>query len=157
MVASYIMFMIVFSGQWDEEGVEITSQKVNVAIVGFVVFIFFNLERKVYINLKKLKFRPTTVFFNWHWGNWKTIKDPEYVSIFYPNLSVRSYKVNLWYDKKRHWELYEKNDFDDAFKVAFEISELLNIDLLDATVPKDYRWVDKEKHRPKFGQKRIEQ
>jgi len=59
-------------------------------------------------------------------------------------MGKKIFEVNLWYDKNKHWELYEKHDFAEAFAIGFEISELLNIDLLDATKPNNYKWVDKE-------------
>ena len=43
----------------------------------------------------------------------------------------------------KHWDLYEEFNYPDAFKIAFELSELLNIDLLDATMPNNFRMIDK--------------
>mgnify|MGYP000353802373 CR=1 FL=1 len=63
---------------------------------------------------------------------------------FEANYLKKIFEVNLWYDRNKHWELYEKYNFEDAFKIAFELSELLNIDLLDATVPNNFKWIDKK-------------
>ena len=69
-----------------------------------------------------------------------------HVSIFHEHLidGRKIFEVNLWYDRNKHWELYEKYTFEDAFAIGYEISEVLNIGLLDATKPNNYRRVDKE-------------
>lgn len=54
------------------------------------------------------------------------------------------FQINLWNNKNKHWSLYEEFNFKDAFSIAFELSELLNIELLDATVPGNFRWIDKK-------------
>jgi len=40
--------------------------------------------------------------------------------------------------------LYTKYDLKEAFLVGFEILELLEIKILDATRPNDYKWIDKQ-------------
>ena len=106
----------------------------------------FSRHKKVYIDLKESKFRATTEVGPFKIGKWTTIKNYEYVSIFHQLLSDGSYifEVNLWYDKNKHFQLYEKNNFEDALTVAYHLSEELNTDLLDATIANDYKWIDKE-------------
>ena len=103
-------------------------------------------QKSVYIDIEKSKFRSTFEIGPIKLGQWKTVSNYEYVSLFHQPLDDgnRIFEVNLWYNKNKHWELYEKYDYKDAFKVAFELSELLNIGLLDATVSNDYKWIDKK-------------
>ncbi|WP_452227335.1 hypothetical protein [Lacinutrix cladophorae] len=106
----------------------------------------FSRYKKIYVDLKNSKFRATTEVGPIKIGKWVTIKNYEYVSIFLQLLADGSYifEVNLWYNKNKHFKLYEKNNFEDALAVAYDLSEELNIDLLDATIANDYKWIDKE-------------
>ncbi|MGB1307292.1 MAG: hypothetical protein ACPG6B_00175 [Oceanihabitans sp.] len=108
-------------------------------------------HKKVYINLKQSKFRPTIEVGPIKVGKWVTIKNYEYVSVFHQLLVNGSYvfEVNLWYNNNKHFKLYEKNSFNEAMALGYEISEELNIELLDATVPNNYTWVDKEELKEK--------
>lgn len=104
------------------------------------------LHKKVHIDLELSRFKPTIEVGSIKIGKWKTINNYEYVSIFFdPSKSeAEIFEVNLWYDKNKHFELYTRNNFEDAVSVGFDISEALNIDLLDATIPNDFKWIDKE-------------
>ena len=106
----------------------------------------FSFHQSVYIDLEKSKFRSTIEIGPIKLGQWKTISNYEYVSIFHQPLEngEKIFEVNLWYDRNKHWELYTKHDFNEAFLVAFDLSELLQIDILDATVPNDYKWINKD-------------
>ena len=108
--------------------------------------ITFSFHKSVYINLKKSKFRSTFEIGPIKLGQWKTISNYEYVSIFHQPLKDgnKVFEVNLWYDNNKHWELYKKHDFKEAFLIGFEISNLLDIDILDATIPNDYKWINKD-------------
>lgn len=108
--------------------------------------IAFSFHQSVYINIKKSKFRSTIEIGPIRLGQWKTISKYEYVSIFHQPLTdgEKIFEVNLWYDRNKHWELYKKYDFKEAFIIGFDISELLQIDLLDATEPNNYRRIDKK-------------
>lgn len=113
-------------------------------LVGFGVA--FSFHQSVYIDLKNSKFRSTIEIGPIKLGQWKTISNYEYVSIFHQPLEngEKIFEVNLWYDRNKHWELYKKHDFKEAFLIGFELSELLQINILDATVPNDYKWINKE-------------
>ena len=56
------------------------------------------------------------------------------------------------YDTNKHWELYTNTDYRDAFLIGFDLSEQLDIDLLDATTPNDYKWIDKEQWREQLNE-----
>ena len=106
----------------------------------------FSRQKKVYVNLKESKFKSTIEVGPFKVGKWKTINNYEYVSIFFDPSKSESeiFEVNLWYDKNKHFELFAESNFEDAISVGFDVSEELNIDLLDATIANDYKWIDKE-------------
>jgi len=105
-----------------------------VTTILIVVGLNFCTEKCIYIDIKNSRFKPSLEIGPIKIGSWKTIKNYEYVAIFY-NPSKREseqFEVNLWYNGNNHFELYSRNNFEDAISVAYDLSEQLNIDLLDA-------------------------
>ncbi|WP_034060624.1 hypothetical protein [Lacinutrix jangbogonensis] len=103
-------------------------------------------RKKIYVDIENSKFKPTLEVGSLKFGKWKTIHNYEYVSVFHQPLTSGDYtfEVNLWYDKNKHFELYSQNSFEDAMSIGYDLSEQLNINLLDATIPNDFKWIDKE-------------
>jgi len=112
-------------------------------------------RKKIYIDIENSKFKPTIEVGPIKIGKWKTINNYEYVSVFHQLLDDESYtfEVNLWYDNNKHFELYSENSFEEALIVGYNLSEELNIDLLDATIPNDFKWIDKEELKRNFALK----
>jgi hypothetical protein len=101
----------------------------------------YSSKKNVYIDLKKMLFRPTFEVGPLKLGRWTQIKSPEYISVFQ---SQTAYEINLWYQTNKHLELYKRDNYVDALRMAFELSEELDIDLYDATDPHNSRWIDKK-------------
>lgn len=140
-----MLYMIIYVNWTDKNAINIGYDiKTVIYLIGFGVA--FSFHQSVYIDIENSKFRTTIEIGPVKLGQWKTINSYEYVSIFHQPLSDgdKIFEVNLWYDRNKHWELYEKYDYKEAFLIGFEISELLNIDLLDATIPNNYKWIDKK-------------
>lgn len=65
----------------------------------------------------------------------------EYVSFFrYKN---DYYGTHLWYKVNKHYKMYSFEDKFAAYQFSLEISNKLNIDLLDATEKGNSKWIDK--------------
>jgi len=114
----------------------------------------FCTQKRVHIDIKNSRFRPTIEIGNFKFGKWKTIKNYEYVSVFYNPSKHESeqFEVNLWYDNNKHFELYARHNFEDAMHLAYTLSEELKIDLLDATIKNKYEWIDKEALKQKANE-----
>lgn len=114
----------------------------------------FSFTRAIHIDPQKATFKNTFEIGPLKLGQWKKIPNPEYVSVFQQPLSNGAYifEVNLWYDTNKHWELYTNTDYRDVFVVGFDLSEQLDIDLLDATTPNDYKWIDKKQWREQLNE-----
>ena len=125
-------------------------------IIGFLVItgIGFCSVKKVYIDLEHSRFKPAIEVLGIKIGRWRTIHSYEYISVFFQHLSDGgyTYEVNLWYDRNKHMELYKSEDVKEAFDFAFNVSEQLKVDLLDATL-KESKWVDKVTLRKELGLK----
>ena len=139
----------------------INNETINVlARFSFYSFYIFPIgislcsQKRIHIDLKNSRFRPTLEIGNFKFGKWKTINNYQYVSVFYNPSKKESeqFEVNLWYDHNKHFELYARHNFDDAMLVGYNLSEELNIDLLDATIRNKHEWIDKEELKKKNKQ-----
>jgi hypothetical protein len=79
------------------------------------------------------------------YGSWQKLPNLEYASVFKNNNDY--FELNLWYYKNRHFKIFNYYEYDDAISNAFNISEELNIDLLDASVKNNHRWIDRDIYR----------
>lgn len=113
-------------------------------LIGFGVSL--SIHQRIYIDIEHSKFRTTKEIGPLKIGRWITIKNYEYVSLFTEKLRDGSttFSVNLWYDNNCHFTLYSEPYFESALEIAYHLSEELNIDLLDATIAHDFKWIDKE-------------
>ena len=144
-LALLYFIIYIYNTTWSDKAYSSFVNKFEVVIYLIVIAIGFGFQKSVYINLSESKFRATFEIGPLRLGTWKTIKDPEYISVFkQPTVDGFIFEVNLWYDTNKHWELYEEHDLPQAFKIGFDVSESLGIDLLDATVANNYRWINKE-------------
>ncbi|PHR70730.1 MAG: hypothetical protein COA67_07960 [Lutibacter sp.] len=91
------------------------------------------------------KFKVEYVIGYLKYGVWEDLPKFEYVSVFMKGEEV--YELNLWFYKNEHYKVFHYFDFDDAILDAFQISEKLQIDLLDASVKNNHRWIDKDTYR----------
>ena len=113
----------------------------------YVVFIIFLLFRKgLELDLNGKRYRKIISIFGLNIGKWKTLPPIEYISVFKTiknsRLRLRTaettlgfvvYKLNLFYNKNQHLEVYIADEKEDAFKVANQIAKVLNVEIYDAT------------------------
>ncbi|MBC8766611.1 hypothetical protein H4O18_01270 [Arenibacter sp. BSSL-BM3] len=98
--------------------------------------IFFDLENQKY--KEEYRVGPLCV------GNWKALPAIEYVSVFRQLKANGSYtyEVNLWMKGNRSFTIYETGEMVTTFAMGESTAKALKVDLLDATVPNDFKWVD---------------
>lgn len=146
-IAIYFILEDYKSFSWNKEYlISYIKPRLKPVILLTTIGVMLSFQKKIYINLKESKFKPSFEIAILKFGQWKTINNYEYISIYYnPSKEERNqFEVNLWYDKNKHFELYSRNNFEDAITVAYDLSEVLDIDLLDATIAGDFKWIDKE-------------
>ncbi|WP_339707436.1 hypothetical protein [uncultured Kriegella sp.] len=97
--------------------------------------VFFDLDTKRY----KVQYSVGPI----HVGRWTSLPNVEYVSVFQQAKKDGNYifETNLWYQKNKHFNVYESIDPEPAFAMGKLVALKLNLDLLDATQPKNYVWV----------------
>ena len=107
------------------------------------------------INLDSKMYRKVFSMVGINTGKWEHLPDLEYISVFATeentavwassasmNVSEGVYILNLFSETNRKYEIYTSYNKKDAFDKASDIAEILMIDLLDATVTGDFKWVD---------------
>jgi len=122
--------------------------------LGSIIFYF---RKGIELDLQKRNYRNFISFFNHRIGKWNDLPDIEYISIFStrefsldPNLRVDHepgvpetfdvIHVNLFYDTNKKITSFRTQDKKEAFKIAEEIAQLLNVDILDAT-ERESKWL----------------
>ena len=139
--------LIIFSFwrvEWTHEGYKYLIINLKAIIPIAVLGIGFSSRQTVYIDFLNLKIRPTIEVGPIKIGKWQTLNNLEYISIF-PRLKsdgLEAFEVNLWYERNKHVELYERDNFEEAYKMAFKIADFLKIDLLDSTETHNAKWVN---------------
>jgi len=104
------------------------------------------LQEGIELDLERRKYRKVYALLQIPFGTWKSIPDIEYVSVFKTTKKSRSrviaaegysvfevYKVNLFYERNKHIEAFVGEKKEKAFSVARHISDLLNVEIHDAT------------------------
>lgn len=132
---------------WDKSLFPIQSNWIP-EIAFFSSFILYSkfYRRSIHVLPKTSQFRNTLEFGPFKTGEWKTIHNYEYVSIFFqPGNTEEPFKVNIFDNQNKHLTLYKHADYKRAYLMAIDLSNQLSVDLLDATKPHDYQWVDKVK------------
>lgn len=126
--------------------IQFVENKLFAIIMLTAAGVILSTHKKVYIDISQSRFKPTTEIGFLKFGRWQTIRNYDYISVFYNRVTRdgECFIVNLWYDTNQYFELYSRDNFEDAVSVAFDLSEVLNIDLLGATVPDDFKWIDKD-------------
>jgi len=127
----------------------------NIELILILLFLgaTFCSQKRVYIDLNASRIKASYEVGPVKMGKWQQIKNPEYISVFLRPKSngMSVFEVNLWYEKKKRIELYERDNYMDAFRIGYQISEQLNIDLLDATVSNKSKWIDKNEWKSKLN------
>jgi len=114
------------------------------------------------INLESKTYRKTRSVFGFSIGKWQPLPNTEYISVFSTseNITIRASSaettnsrdvilLNIFYDRNQKFTVYSTTNLKDAYDVASHIADALAIDLLDATIKNDYKWVDKDILREK--------
>ena len=133
--------------------------KTAIVLIIILTVIGLSYRQRLYIDLENKRYRPTIETGPLKLGRWVNIKNPEYISVFKKGYSgfQTLFQVNLWFAKNRHINIFEMFDEEEAMSMGFEVSEILNIDLLDATEHGNFIWVNKDEWRNQFDDEPTEE
>lgn len=151
-IATVLLIIVVYRIKFTEEYIKMALKQLYTIICLISIGVGFCYKKQIQIDVKNSRFKPTMVIGPFKLGQWHTINNYKYVSVFLQPLvdGSTTFQVNLWYDQNKHFELYYIDDYTEAFLMGYDLSEQLNIDLLDATVPNNFKWVNKDKWNAKI-------
>lgn len=86
-------------------------------------------------------------------GKWQKLPNILYISVFKQLLENRNYifKVNVWHQKNKHFTIYESFNYESALEMGFHISNKLEVKLLDATKPNNYKYLSTQEVKEKLN------
>lgn len=104
----------------------------------------FSVVRDWHFDLSKKKYKIVYCIGPLQFGSWNTLPEIDYVSVFkQPKANGEYiYETNLWYNKNKHFNILESEGIEPVFEMGKNVSTILKVKLLDATVPNAYKWVD---------------
>ena len=136
-----IHFFLTMNFSWGKKHFYAHFDYLQIIFVLIFLGIYFSYTINCHFDFEKKLFKREFTIGIFRYGKWKPLPQIDYVPLFATDRNV--FQINLWNNSNKHWDLYEEFNYKDAFTIAFELSELLNIDLLDATIPGKFKWVDK--------------
>ncbi|WNH08485.1 hypothetical protein [Thalassobellus suaedae] len=129
----------------------ITNNIFNLVLSGIGVFLL--LKEGSEIDLASKRYREIYSVLGVNIGKWKDLPNIEYVSVFKirenkrvqgmgasTNFSNQIYLLNLFHNRNQKIEAYRTEDLNDAFENAKYLSQVLSIDILDAT-ERESKWL----------------
>lgn len=107
----------------------------------FLSFTPIILRHNIHLNFSESKIRHIYELgiFTFH-ERWQDLVDLKYISIYKVG---HYYRVNMWYENNKILNLFVTEKFDMAIQNGFHIANKLHIDLLDASVKGNQKWINK--------------
>lgn len=102
----------------------------------------FSVVKSVLIDVDKDKLVSRFTIGPFSYDKLSAVPSLEYVSVFKD--ARGGFDVNLWYIGNKHYVMCDFYDCESAFVFARYVADKLKIDLLDATVKGDSKWVELE-------------
>ncbi|AWH84622.1 hypothetical protein HYN59_05590 [Flavobacterium album] len=122
------------------------------ALVLFLIGLGFSAVTNIHFDLAERKYKKEVAIGRIAVGKWYHLPQIEYVSVFkqrtisddgrHPHTRSIRYDVNVWYGISKHFTIYSNVEIEPAYNIAMRIAVKLNTDMLDATIPNDFKWVE---------------
>ncbi|WP_430411426.1 hypothetical protein [Kordia sp.] len=101
---------------------------------------YYSVIQAYYFDFKNNLFKHERSFLWFKLGKWNPLPELEYISVFQKEEGV--FEINLWYVGNKHFKIYHMFDEQEAMETGKQLATSLRIDLLDATVANDSKWVE---------------
>lgn len=127
-----------------DQTIKIVSNAFEFSFYFLVLGFSFSVVKNVIFNLEENTYKDEYAVGPIRYGIWRTLPKIMYVSVFRQPLADGSFRfeVNLWYKKNKHFNIYINNNYEITLEMGFYVATKLNVKLLDATVPNNYKYLN---------------
>ncbi|MDT0555633.1 hypothetical protein [Patiriisocius hiemis] len=115
-------------------------------LVLLAVGLRLGVREGIEMEVEGVKYRKIYSIFGINLGFWRDLPEIEYISLFKTTRKTRSrvitaeatlgfvvYRVNLFYEKNKHIQVYESDDRANSLEIAKHIATVLDVDIWDAS------------------------
>lgn len=117
-------------------------------ILTVVLGLKFSMVTSIHFDIAKKRYKKQYTVGPIKYGKWEYLPNIEYISVFGQGLSDSDgdrvdvvYDVNVWHDTSKHFTIYSSEELEPSYEMAKYIALKLEVDLLDASVPHDKKWL----------------
>lgn len=143
VVISLFIFVRNFEFTADAKRLRTAFDPLKIALLLLPTALAFSIVKDVLFDLDEKKYKEQYCLGRIKFGRWHDLPKIEYVSVF-RQLKRNGdivFEVNLWYERNKHFTIYEHKELEPVFSMGTSVSNSLNVRLLDATVPNNHKWL----------------
>lgn len=135
-----IFFFINFEFSLESQYAIQQMDYIHIAVFALSGAFYFSIIQTYYFNFSDNTYKHERSYIFVKLGKWKTMPLLEYISVFKKEEGL--YEVNLWHLGNKHFKIYEMFDEEEAMNIGKQLATTLQLDLLDATVANDSKWIE---------------
>ncbi|EDP98525.1 hypothetical protein U8527_21185 [Kordia algicida OT-1] len=139
-ISCVVFFFYSLEFSFETEYVKNEVAFIQVAILSASAAFFYSVIQTYYFDFKNNQYKHERAILMFKLGKWKPLPALEYVSVFKKDDDF--YQVNVWYVGNKHFKIYQMFDEAEALEVGKKLAKTLQIDLLDATVANNSKWIE---------------
>jgi len=135
-LTAIFLFFYNINSQTKQESV----QRIMVIICAIGPALYYSILKSYHFDFKNNLYKREYSFLIFKKGKWENLPALQYVSVFEKRMNL--YEMNLWYKGNQHFKIYTLFEKEEAINVGKQLAKHLKLDLLDATVANDSKWID---------------
>ncbi|MEM6684859.1 MAG: hypothetical protein AAF617_03600 [Bacteroidota bacterium] len=135
-ITAIFLLFYNFNTQTKQESI----QKIMAIICAIGPALYYTISKTHHFDFKNRLYKREYSFLIFKKGKWEPLPALEYVSVFEKRMNL--YEVNVWYKDNQHFKIYTLFEKEEAISVGKQLAKYLQLDVLDATVANDSKWID---------------
>ncbi|WP_298519678.1 hypothetical protein [uncultured Kordia sp.] len=139
LTAIFLLFYN-YTNTYEKGYFKIGATYIEIAIYAIGPALYYSILQSYHFDFKNSLYKHEYTFLIFKKGKWKPLPALEYISVFKREMHL--YEVNLWCAGNKHFKIYRLSNEQEALKVGKQFAKRLQLDLLDATVANDSKWID---------------
>ncbi|WP_046757722.1 hypothetical protein [Kordia jejudonensis] len=140
VIACVLLFFFRLEFSFERQYVEREMGSIKLAGLALAGAFYYSIIQTYYFDFKNNLYKHERSFLWFKLGKWNPLPELEYISVFQKEKGV--FEINLWYLGNKHFKIYNMFNEEEALETGKQLAKSLGIDLLDATVANDSKWVE---------------